>query len=261
MEAFQAGRLPYNPAEHGGLEPNPLADGGSAPEVVAAPVDYYASPEKDASGQYPPQQYAQQPAQWAHEPMLPKYPGTPADAGYAVDHSNQAGAYDYAAAPAQYQGDDAYHPPIAAGAPVVEEENPGPRWCGMPRKRAMILMIVAVLIVIAVAVGVGVGVGDKKSSPSTVAYVFLPRYPLPLGLLHLLLPLLLFCFVISILFLSLFYSSSHVSARAFCSSPGQGSTGLMRNAELLLHPHQHHHHPPTPLAQQTQRFPARRPTT
>ena len=171
MEAYQAGRLPYNANEHGGLEPNPLADGGSAPEVVAAPVDYYGSPEKDASGQYPPQQYHQQPTQWAHEPMLPKYPGTPADPGYAVDHSNQAGAYDYAT-PVQYQGDDAYHPPIPAGAPVAEDEKPGPRWCGMPRKRAMILMIVAVLIVIAVAVGVGVGVGDKKSSsPSTVAYV------------------------------------------------------------------------------------------
>ena len=217
MEAYQAGGLPYNANEHGGLEPNPLADGGSAPEVVAAPVDYYASPEKDASGQYPPQQYHQQPTQWAHEPMLPKYPGTPADPGYGVDHSNQAGAYDYAT-PAQYQGDDAYHPPIPAGAPVAEEEKPGPRWCGMPRKRAMILMIVAVLIVIAVAVGVGVGVGDKKSSsPSTVAYVSLLLHPLSLGLLHLsLCPLLPFLrFIILGGFPSSFLSSP---CHLFCAS-------------------------------------------
>lgn len=141
----------YIASEHGGLEANPMSDGGQAPEVV--PGSFYSGQEKNVADPYK-QQY---PGQWRQDTVPPQYPGTPAyNQGYGYPPS------------VQYDGQGGYSPVPLAGAPVPPEK-PAPKLCGLPRRRALIIIAIGAVAVIAIIVGVAVGVtsSTKKSDSAS----------------------------------------------------------------------------------------------
>ncbi|KAH8886773.1 hypothetical protein GQ53DRAFT_337333 [Thozetella sp. PMI_491] len=152
----------YNPSEHGGLEANPMADGGHAPEVVP---NSYHNPEQEKIVGDAHSQYRQ--GQWGQEPIPPQYPGTPSSA-YTHTHASPYPQHPYQYPPGQYEGGQAGYPPgTAAGASITEEKKPAPTLFGIPKTRALVIMGVGAIALLAIALGVGVGVGLSTSKSSS----------------------------------------------------------------------------------------------